>query len=326
MQTLRYAVIGRNFVAEDFLAAAAARDDVRLCAVCSRREDTGRVFAAKYGASKVYTDVYALADDPDIDFVYIATPNICHEPQTLALLRGGKHVLVEKPAATDAAAFGRMTACADRFGRVLMEAMMSVHMPALQKAAEWLGRIAPVRGASVQYCQYSSRYDKFKRGIVENAFDPTLGNGALMDIGVYCVELMTYLAGAPEQVSARSVFLPASIDACGTITASYPDALWTLSYSKVDDGALECEIRGEQGRLTLDRVSRPRRVTLELRDGTREVYDTPPGSADMAYELTDFLACVRGTADALPFRRVSETAIAVMDEARRQADIDFCKK
>ncbi len=322
-EPLRFAVIGRNFVAEDFLAAAALRDDVRLHAVYSRSEDAARAFALKHGAARTYTDLALLAADPDVVFVYIASPNICHEPQTLSLLRGGKHVLVEKPAATDAAAFRRMCDYADAEGLVLMEAMMSVHMPALRQGKAWLSRLGTIRGGTIGFCQYSSRYDKFKRGIVENAFDPTLGNGALMDIGVYCVEMMTCLVGAPRSVRCESVFLPGSIDGCGVIRASYPDALWTLTYSKIDNGLLPCEVRGESGLLQFDRASRPRSVTLCLRDGTRETFETPPGLPDMAYELEDFLSLVRGEADALPYRRVTETTLAVMDKARADAGIDF---
>ena len=180
MSRRNFAVIGRNFVVDSFLEAAAERDDVRLLAVYSRREDTGRAFAEKHGAERVYTDLSALAADGDLDFVYVASPNLCHEAQTVALLRGGKHVLVEKPASPTRAGFDRMCKAADESGRVLMEAMMPAHMPAMQVVRDWLPRIAPVRTADFSYCQYSSRYDKFKAGVVENAFDPTLGNGALM--------------------------------------------------------------------------------------------------------------------------------------------------
>ena len=321
---LRFAVIGRNFVAEDFLAAG-MRDDVRLHAVYSRNEDTARAFAQKHGAARCYTDLSALAADKDVDFVYIASPNLCHEAQTIEMLRGGKHVLVEKPAAIDVSAFRRMLSYASDRGLVLMEAMMSVHMPALRQGKAWLPRLGTIRGGTIGFCQYSSRYDKFKRGIVENAFDPTLGNGALMDIGVYCVEMMTYLAGEPQSVRCDSVFLPQSIDGCGVIRASFPDALWTLTYSKIDDGALPCEVRGENGRMFFDRASRPREVTLILRDGTHETFTTPPGLPDMAYELADLLACVRGEAIAEPYVRATETALAVIDKAREDAGIDFQK-
>ena len=200
MKQRNFAVIGRNFVVDDFLAAAAERRDVRLLGVYSRRADTGRAFADKHGAERVYTDLDALSGDGDLDFVYVASPNICHEAQTVRLLEGGRHVLVEKPAAPTLAGFDRMAASAERNGRVLMEAMMPAHMPALETVRAWLPRIAPVRTADFSYCQYSSRYDKFKARIAAfpNALDDLVLRHALLSLArsdtvrlhVVCVTLI----------------------------------------------------------------------------------------------------------------------------------------
>lgn len=325
MSVRNFAVIGRNFVVDSFLEAAAEHRGAHLSGVYSRREDTARAFAEKHGAERVYTDLSALAADDDIDFVYIASPNLCHEAQTITLLHGGKHVLVEKPAATDCEGFARMCRAADENGRVLMEAMMPAHMPALQVVREWLPRISPVRTADFSYCQYSSRYDKFKAGIVENAFDPTLGNGALMDIGIYCVHWLAALFGVPDDLSGACTFLPHSIDGAGAFAASFDETLCTVSYSKISDGTLPCEIQGEGGVIRIDRASRPRSVELRLRNGTVERFETPDGHADMYYELSDFLALLDG-ADQKPFRRMTRDALKIADMARSAMGVDFQKR
>jgi predicted dehydrogenase len=273
----------------------------------------------------VYTDLSVLAADGDLDFVYVASPNICHEAQTVALLRGGKHVLVEKPAASARDGFDRMCAAADESGRVLMEAMMPAHMPVLDAVRRWLPRISPVRTADFSYCQYSSRYDKFKAGVVENAFDSTLGNGALMDIGVYCVHWLSALFGVPDSLAGACTFLPHSIDGAGSFVARFGDTLCTASYSKISDGTLPCEIQGEGGVIRIDRASRPRTAQLCLRDGTVERFDTPAGHADMYYELSDFLTLLDG-ADSLPFRRMTRDALTITDMARNAMGVDFQKK
>ena len=325
MSLKTFAVIGRNFVVDSFLEAAAERDDVRLVGVYSRREDTGRAFAEKHGAERVYTDLSALAADDDLDFVYVASPNLCHEAQTVALLRGGRHVLVEKPAAPTRDGFERMCVAADESGRVLMEAMMPAHMPALHAVQSWLPRIAPVRTADFSYCQYSSRYDKFKAGVVENAFDPTLGNGALMDIGVYCVHWLAALFGVPDSLSGACTFLPRSIDGAGAFVAAFGETICRVAYSKISDGTLPCEIQGEGGVIRIDRASRPRTAELHLRDGTVERYETPVGHADMFYELTDFLALLDG-ADAAPFLETTRRSLTITDMARDAMGVDFQKK
>ncbi|MBR5618823.1 MAG: Gfo/Idh/MocA family oxidoreductase [Clostridia bacterium] len=325
MKRRNFAVIGRNFVVDTFFEAAAERDDVHLLGVYSRLESTARAFAEKHGADRVYTDLSVLASDGDLDFVYVASPNVCHEPQTVALLRGGRHVLVEKPAAPTRDGFARMCKAADDSGRILMEAMMPAHMPALSKVREWLPRIAPVRTAHFSYCQYSSRYDKFKAGIVENAFDPTLGNGALMDIGIYCVHWLAALFGVPDSLCGTCTFLPHSIDGAGMFCARFGETLCSVSYSKISDGTLPCEIQGEGGVIRIDRASRPRSAELRLRDGTVERFETADAHTDMYYELTDFLALLDG-ADALPFRRMTRDALTITDLAREAMGVDFQKE
>ena len=325
MSLRNFAVIGRNFVVDSFLEAAAERDDVRLLGVYSRLESTARAFAEVHGAQRVYTDLSALAADDDLDFVYIASPNVCHEAQTIAMLRGGRHVLVEKPAAPTRDGFARMCAAADDSGRVLMEAMMPAHMPVLDKVREWLPRIAPVRTADFSYCQYSSRYDRFKAGIVENAFDPTLAGGALMDIGIYCVHWLSALFGVPDSLQGACIFLPHSIDGAGKFTARFGETLCSVSYSKISDGTLPCEIQGEGGVIRIDRASRPRTAELRLRGGATERFETPAGHADMYYELSDFLALLDG-ADDLPFRRMTRDALTITDLARETMGVDFQKE
>ena len=84
-----------------------------------------------------------------------------------------------------------------------MEAMKNVHSPGFHAMMDNLYKIGTVRRATIQYCQYSSRYDKFKKGIIENAFNPKLSNGALMDIGSYCIHFLASLFGKPEKILGR---------------------------------------------------------------------------------------------------------------------------
>ena len=321
----RFAVIGRNFVVEDLLRAAAQVPEIEAVGVYSRAADTAQAFADTHGMTRTYTRLDDLASDPDIDFVYIASPNICHETQAVELLQKGKHVLVEKPAAPTLDGFRRMRGAAEENARVLMEAMMPAHMPALSFVRDCLPKIAPVRFASFPYCQYSSRYDKFKRGVVENAFDPTLGNGALMDIGIYGVHMMTALFGMPQAVDGQCVFLPQSIDGCGVITASYTGLLCSVRYSKITDGDLMCEIQGENGCIRVDRVSRPRTVTCTLRHGETLRFTTPEDVLDMTFELRDFVRLLSG-GDTGVFLDTTALSLAVTDLARAETGVDFTKR
>ena len=143
-----------------FLKAAQGAEGFHLEGVYSRTRARAEEFAARWGAPRVYTSLDALCADPAIDAVYVASPNICHEAQTIYLLRAGKHVLCEKPIAPDSAALGRMVRAARESGRALMEAMMPAHTPAYRAIRAAMAEIGPVRRATLRYCQYSSRYDK----------------------------------------------------------------------------------------------------------------------------------------------------------------------
>ncbi len=319
---INLAVIGRNFVVDEMLESTKLFNEINLYAIYSRSYDTGRAYADKWGFDKVYTDLDAMASDKEINAVYIASPNCCHEEQAVMMLRAGKHVLCEKPMHKSFAGAMNMINTAKDNGVVFMEAMMSAHVPGTYKIMELLPRIGKVRRVDLCFCQYSSRYDKFKNGTVENAFDPTLWNGSFMDLGVYPVSLMLQLFGEPIDFMSKAVFLPGSIDGQGTMICSYPDMTATLRWSKITQGVLPSEIQGEGGSIIIDRVSKPTQLTLILRDATKEVYETLAGKPVMYYELKDFIAQING--ERTPrFNQLSAAEAKLMEKAREQMGIDF---
>jgi len=324
---VRFATIGSNFVVDWMLTAGAALADFRHEAVYSRTEARGREYADKWGVRKVYTDLAALAADPDIDAVYVASPNLCHKEQAKMMLAAGKHVLCEKPVVLNSADFEELVALAHEKGLVFMEAMRPVHGDGIAVIRRLLPEIGRIRRVSLEFCQYSSRYDKFLAGIVENAFKPELGNGALMDIGVYCVHLAEALLGAPATVTGATCFLPGGADGQGTLLLGYPDKLCDIRYAKITQSVSGSVIQGEQGSLILDGTSIIRSVTLKPRKGEEQVYPvTQPEGGDMVWELKDFIDQVqKGRADPV-WELHSRNALAIMDKARADMGVDFRKK
>lgn len=272
---IRFAVIGRGAVVDKMIAASKHVPQFELSGICSRTAKGANEFAQRYGIDEAhrYVGIDALAAAEDIDAVYIASPNVCHEEQAIALMESGKHVFVEKPAATSAEGFARMTAAAKKNGVILMEAMMSRHMPGFAVARRLIREIVPVRRATLSYLQYSSRYDNYKKGVVENAFRPELGGGALMDIGVYCAALSEGLFGNPRSLSAETLFLENGIDGEGSAVMMHSGMMVELGYSKITDSAIPSQICGEEGCIVIDSVSRPRVITLKLRGGEVRTYD-----------------------------------------------------
>ena len=307
---------------EEMLAASKFCPEFTLDTVYSRSAEKARAFAEKWGAPHWTDSLEALAASESVDAVYIASPNALHCEQTLLMLRGGKHVLCEKPIARCAVELETMLSAAQERGLVLLQAMRSAFLPTIPLLREEIARIGPVRRARFSYCQYSSRYDKFKNGIIENAFDPRLGNGALMDIGAYCVNLMVLLFGAPRAVTAKAVFLPGSIDALGTAICEYDGFHAELEYSKVDQSDCISEISGESGSLRFWPTAAPLNVVSVRKGKILELASDPCGEYDMRYELERFVLLTRG-GDAGEWTECTRIAAGVMDEIRRQCGIDF---
>ena len=182
---IRFAVIGTNTITDKFLQAASALPDFKLCAVYSRTLARAQEYAQKNNVSLVFDSLEALADSDQIDAVYIASPNFCHAAQSILMMQHHKHVLCEKPIASNASEFQQMYDTAIKNQVILLEAMRSVFSPGFAAIRSLLPVLGTIRQVDFSFCKYSSRYDHFKEGIIENAFHPALSNAALMDIGVY---------------------------------------------------------------------------------------------------------------------------------------------
>ena len=171
---VRFGIIGTNFITDRFIAGGKLCEGFAVRAVYSRTMEKARKFAAKYGVEQVYDRLEDLAESREIDAVYIASPNYCHAGQAAQMLRAGKHVLVEKPATANAREWEELCRIARENNVILLEAMRTVFLPEYKAIRENLPKLGTIRRATLSYCQYSSRYDKFKNGIIENAFRPEL--------------------------------------------------------------------------------------------------------------------------------------------------------
>lgn len=322
---LRFGVIGTNWITEAFLQAARETGRAELTAVYSRTAERAGEFAEKHGIPHRYTEVEALAASGEVDAVYIASPNSYHAKHAIACMNGGKHVLCEKPAASNARELREMIAAARNNGVVLMEAVKSTQYPNFAAVRDNLHKIGPVRRYFASYCQYSSRYDAYKQGTVLNAFNPQFSNGALMDLGIYCVYPLAVLFGKPDRVRANAYMLGSGVDGEGSLLLSYKEMEAVIMYSKIADSSLPSEIQGEHGTLIIDKINEPGRVQIRYRDGTIEDVTRPQQGHSMAYEVREFIDVIEGRRpeSGINSHSSSLTAMEIMDEARRQIGLVF---
>lgn len=323
---LRFGIIGTNWITERFIQAAEETEQFALTAVYSRTEEKGKAFAAKYNSNpEVFTDLEKMVSSDLVDAVYIASPNSYHAEQAILCMSHGKHVLCEKPFASNVEETQRMIRAAKENDVLLMEAMKSTLMPNFRVITNNLYKIGRVRRYFASYCQYSSRYDAFKQGTVLNAFNPVYSNGSLMDLGIYCLYPMVTLFGKPESLQATGIMLSSGVDGEGSILMRYEDMDAVVMYSKIADSYAPAEIQGENGTLIIDKINQPYDVKIMYRDGTVEDLRQPQMQESMFYEAREFIELAQSGRRESSVNTLANSLIVaeIMEEARLQIGLKF---
>ncbi len=268
---LRFATIGSGWITDEYIAGAKDTGLWQLIAVHSRSLKRAREYAQKHGAQHAFTQVEELARCPEVDAVYVASPNALHYEHCKILLEQGKHVICEKPLCAQAAKTRELIELAADKQVVFLEAIMYMHQPQRKKLEEALSKIGKITMAKLDFCQRSSKLDRYLAGELPNIFNPQMETGALMDLGVYCVYPALHLFGRPESFSVESLPMKSGADGGGVITMRYPDKLVALTYSKLGQAGADSDFQGTQGTVAVQSISRLGGITLQRRDGSREV-------------------------------------------------------
>ncbi|MHC9159810.1 MULTISPECIES: Gfo/Idh/MocA family protein [Exiguobacterium] len=288
---IRFGIIGTNFITDWFIDTINQLDDVEVTALYSRTESRVKEYAENHSILHTFTSLEEMAQSDVIDAIYIASPNSLHAEQSILFMQHGKHVLCEKPLASNVQEVTRMIEVAKENEVVLLEALRNLFMPNLERVQQAMERIAPVRRAVFNKSQYSSRYDLYKNGENPNTFNPEFSNGSLMDLGVYLLGPALKLFGQPNEVQASGVTLESGVDGSGTVILSYDDLDVIVMHSKIHATSTPSEIIGEKGRIVINDIATCDEVRLELRDGTSEIVSESQ-NAPMSYEIETFVRAI----------------------------------
>ncbi|MGN8646728.1 Gfo/Idh/MocA family protein [Gracilibacillus sp. HCP3S3_G5_1] len=322
---IRFGVIGTNWITDRFIDGASKLEHFQLKAVYSRTAEKALEFADKYKVEHTYTDLNELASSDQIDAVYIASPTALHSKHAITCMQGGKHVIVEKPFASNEEEVRAMIETAKQNNVTLMEAMKTTHLPNFNLMKENLDKIGPVRRYVANFCQYSSRYDKYKKGIVLNAFKPELSNGSLMDIGVYCIYPMVALFGGPERVKATAFMLESGVDGEGTVTVDYPSLNGVCMFSKITNSEMPSEIQGENGSIVIGKFSDMDDIKIVYKDGSEEILDVGQEENTMYYEAKSFMESIENNEieNKVNTWENSLEIMRILDQARKEIGLVF---
>lgn len=360
MRKTRFGIVGTGRISDWVLKGAVMEPRFEAAAVCSRSRESGKAFAEAHGIAKVYTDIDEMASDPEIDAIYIGTPNSTHHDLAILCMNRGKHVLCEKPMAANAKEVKEMIDVARANGVMLMEAMISTLCPNFVAARAHLAEMGDVRHYFASFCQYSSKYDLVKRIIageddspVPSSFNPDCCGGALMDIGIYPIYPMVSLFGRPKGIKASvtTCEVPVAssrfdklrdrereadaepveassregwkrVDLQGSVVFEYEGMDATAIYSKIADSLLRSEISCDGGIISLDQIHICRHAEMTKRGAPTSGRASGPDAVDISVpvDADEYLCEFREFIDVLESGRI-ESSVNSLETSLATAEI-----
>ena len=315
---IHWGILGTGEIAHKFAQGLAATDGAKLVAVGSRSAGRAREFANECGVPKAYGNYVDFVSDPDVDVIYIASPISEHYEHMLLCLHHGKAVLCEKSFTVNEAQANRVVQLACQKNLFLMEAMWTRYLPVTLKVREWLqsGCIGEPRlfTADLGFCM-EWRPEQL-------LFNPKLGGGALLSVGVYPVSYASMVFNTqPARIATMSDLGQTGVDEQfaavfgydGGRMASFTSAIRTQTRP-------EGYIYGTEGYIHLPKFFAPRAAELFVNGRESERYEPEFLSTGYGYEAAEVGRCLREgklESDAIP---LDETlaVLRTMDEMRRQ--------
>ncbi len=316
---IRFGMIGTSEIAEQMAKALTLCPKTVPWGIYSRDRKKGEMFAKKHHIPYPCSTLESLAEVSDA--VYIASPNSLHCEQSIYFLERGIPVLCEKPLASNEREVARMIDAAERNGVYLAEAYKTQYLPAYQVIKDHISDLGVLRNVRFDFSKYSSRYDAHLRGEHVNTFKREFSNGALLDLGVYCLYPALDFFGSPQSVCSSGVLLPGGVDGVGVTVMNYPGFLVTLNYSKISTSSRSCEIQGESGTMYIDAISQPRNIEVRKNNGEWNMFSPHTEENDMVYECTAF---AEGVENQSPVERKRYlTAFRLLDSIRASVGIVY---
>lgn len=297
-QPIRMGTLGAaRITPKALLRPAQSNPTVVIAGIAARSPTVAEAFADKHAIPKVYTSYDALIDDPTIDAVYNPLPNSLHGEWSLRALRAGKHVLCEKPLASNTSEATTMAQIADETGLVLMEAFHTLYHPLARrmKAIIDSGELGHIHHVEAHFCTILRRRNDIR--LVYR-----LGGGATMDLGCYTVRLLRFLTNRePEVLRATATCSKPQIDRKMTVDLRFPGqdngevtgtmscAFWSRKLVRIT-----AKVVGERGELQVLNPLLPHLfhlIRVKTVDGSR--FERCPGESTYAYQLRAFVNAVQ---------------------------------
>ena len=313
--TIKWGIIGPGNISRKFATGLKSTHSAKLHAVASRSQDKADAFGDEFDAQKRYDSYETLASDPDVDAVYIGTPHTFHKAHTLLCLNHGKHVLCEKPFAVNASQAKDMIALAREKNLFLMDAIWTRYFPVMVKLRELIadGAIGDVMLVQVDF--------GFRMGSImpeHRLFNPDLGGGALLDVGIYPVQLASMIYGKqPTEIVSQATLGTTGVDELSVSVFKYSDyEMATITTAIRMNTPHEARIMGSKGMVSIPDWWHPTEMTVNIQGEDPQTYSYALEGNGYNYEAEEVGRCIREGLTESPVMPLDET-LAIMETMDR---------
>ena len=322
MNSFRWGILGTGGIAQAFAKDLAYLDDHVVAAVGSRTIASATKFASAFPGCVSYGSYDELVN-ADVDAIYVASPHPMHEEHAMLAMRAGKPVLCEKAFTINQRQARQLTDYSHAHNVALMEAMWTRFLPHIAQikeiiAAGTLGEIHTVIADHGQYIPYER---------AARLWEPELGGGALLDLGIYSLTIAHLVLGNPSQIQAQATLTDKKVDLQTSMILTYPSGAHALlSCTMAVRSSVSAVIAGEKARIEIDgSFYAPTAFRVITRDGEVTEYPKNYQGGGLREEAREFARVVQSGEIESPLmpHATSLELMRQMDEIRRQIGVKY---
>lgn len=319
----RWGILASGGIAQAFARDLSYFNNHIVAAVGSRSQESADAFAAEFPGCVAHGSYEDLVNDPSLDAIYVATPHPYHVSNTVLALNAGKPVLCEKPFTINAKEAREMKTAADANGVALMEAMWARFLPHMRKVREIVasGVLGDIWAVEADHGQRLSDYANPRH------WEPSLGGGALLDLGIYPISFAHMVLGKPDSITSSATFTDKGVDASSTAIFNYKSgAQAILTSNMMVSTPCRATICGTLGKIEIDRTFyNPASMRVIMHDGTTTEYPNDYKGHGLREQAKEFERVVRSGETSSPILTPDESIeiMGSLDEIRRQIGLIY---